>query len=170
MPPRTVNLRTEQEAAGDTSAELNCSQRYQWCMELWSQGERKDKGNEGERKGEGRTCGGERRNERAGRGKERGRGREVGGNMGRRKEKKRRSQKDRDGGLFYCIHHRESGCMLPGDGAAPDSPPGERGSPFTAPRGCMVDTGPVLISARLLPSSVNLGVAFTLLSLSFPHL
>lgn len=55
MPPRTVNLRTEQEAAGDTSAELSCSQRYQWCMELRSQGERKDKGNEGERKGEGRT-------------------------------------------------------------------------------------------------------------------
>ena len=63
MPPRRVNLRTEQEAAGDTSAELSCSQRYQWCMELWSQGERKDKGNEGERKGEARTCGGERRRE-----------------------------------------------------------------------------------------------------------
>ena len=56
VPPGTVNLRTEQEAAGDTSAELRCSQQYQWCVELWSQGERKDKGNEGERKGEGTTA------------------------------------------------------------------------------------------------------------------
>ena len=33
-----------------------------------------------------------------------------------------------------------------------------------------MDTDPVLISARLLPSCVNLGMDFTLLSLSFPHL
>lgn len=34
---------------------MSCSQWDQWCMVLWSQGERRgDKGNEGERKGEGR--------------------------------------------------------------------------------------------------------------------
>lgn len=56
VPLRTVNLRMKQEAAGDTSAELRGSLQYQWCVELWSQGERKDKGNEGERKGEGTTA------------------------------------------------------------------------------------------------------------------
>ena len=29
---------------------------------------------------------------------------------------------------FFCVQHRERGCMLPGDGAAPDRPPGEQAS------------------------------------------
>ena len=107
MPPRRVNLRTEQEAAGDTSAELSCSQRYQWCMELWSQGERKDKGNEGERKGEARTCGGERRKERAGRGKERGRGHEVGGKHGQREREEEKEPGQRWRIISLCSAQRE---------------------------------------------------------------
>lgn len=82
MPPRTVNLRTQQEAAGDPSAELSCSQQYQWCVELWSQGERKDKGNEGERKGEGTTA--REREEKRGRegGRREGGGVNLGGGHG----------------------------------------------------------------------------------------
>ena len=79
---------------------MSCSQRDQWCMALWSQGERRgDKGNEGERKGEGRRTVRER--EEKG-GKERGCG-GVGHRYRKREEERERARRtERWKILLFC--------------------------------------------------------------------